>query len=207
MKEKIIIFTSAQNRNLDEDKLKFTFTENCQASKYDEWSFYKNQFQSIGCNKEIIKEFIKSHQNNEHNKQLEKVCGGSKAIDIICISKKILWLIEVKDYRVNRRTKPIDIGDEIAIKVRDTLAGLVAAKNNANNQDEKQFAILVLRNSTSIRIVLHLEQPTKHSKLFPRVINPANIKMKLKKRLKAIDPHPLVIDKNSLKPDMCWTVS
>ena len=32
--------------------------------------------------------------------------------------------MEVKDYRANRRTKAIDLADEIALKVRDTLAGL-----------------------------------------------------------------------------------
>ena len=82
-----------------EGQLKFTFAENCHASKYDEWSFYRNQFQNI--------------------------CGGSKAVDILCLSQHTIWLIEIKDFRVHRRTKSEDIGDEIAIKVRDTLAGLV----------------------------------------------------------------------------------
>jgi len=96
---KELIFTSDDNRSLVEGELKFTFGENCQASKYDEWSFYRNQFQNI--------------------------CGGSKAVDIICLNDCIIWLIEVKDYRVFQRTKPIDIGDEIAIKVRDTLLDLI----------------------------------------------------------------------------------
>ena len=46
-----------------------------------------------------------------------------------------------------------------------------------------------------IRLVLHLEQPAKHSKMFPRAINPANVRLKLRKRLKAIDPHPIVVEK------------
>jgi hypothetical protein len=163
-----------------EGQLKFTFAENCHASKYDEWSFYRNQFQNI--------------------------CGGSKAVDILCLSQHTLWLIEIKDFRVHRRTKSEDIGDEIAIKVRDTLAGLVAAKVNANDQDEKQFATLALQHLKGIRAVLHLEQPAKHSKLFPKAINPANVKLKLKQRLKAIDAHPLVVDKKSLATKRYWIV-
>ena len=177
--DKELIFTSNDNKNLVEGKLKFTFTKSCRASKYDEWSFYKNQFQSV--------------------------CDGSKAVDIICLNDHIIWLIEVKDYRIHCRTKPIDIGDEIAVKVRDTLVGLVAAKINANAQDEKQFAIAALQDSKKICVVLHLEQPKNPSRLFPKVINPASVKTKLKQRLKAIDAHPLIVDKNSLN-NKHWTV-
>jgi len=164
-----------------EGKLKFTFCEDCCASQYDNWSFYRNQFQNT--------------------------CGSAKAVDILCVTNNTTWLIEIKDYRAHPRTKPVDIGDEIAFKVRDTLAGLVAAKVNANVQDEKQFATLALQEHLrSIRVVLHLEQPAKHSKLFPKAINPANVKQKLKQRLKAIDAHPLVVDQNSLATHKYWTV-
>jgi hypothetical protein len=44
-------------------------------------------------------------------------------------------------------------------------------------------------------VVLHLEQPTQHSKRFPRAIDPAHVTQKLKQLLKAIDPHPKVVDK------------
>ncbi len=163
-----------------EGRLKFTFSEDCHVSKYDKWSFYGNQFQ--------------------------KTCGSAKAVDIVCVTYNTTWLIEIKDYRAHPRTKSEDIGDEIAIKVRDTLAGLVAAKVNANDHDEKQFATLALQDLKSIRVVLHLEQPAKHSKLFPKAINPANVKQKLKQRLSAIDAHPLVVDHNSLTTHKNWTV-
>ena len=86
---------------IEEGDLKFSFPDHCQADKYDEWSFYRNQFQSVA--------------------------GGSKAVDILCLSDDATWLIEIKDYRKNPRLKLIDIGDEVAGKVRDTLAGLAAA--------------------------------------------------------------------------------
>jgi len=165
---------------LSEEQLTFTFDEQCQVSKYDDWSFVRNQFQSC--------------------------CGGSKAIDMVCIDHDTTWLIEIKDYRRHRRSKPIDLGDEIAFKVRDTLAGLVAAKNNANDREEKVFAARALQ-SRSIKVVLHLEQPRKHSKLFPRVIDPRTVQQKLKKRLKAIDAHPRIVDQNTLSANMNWHVA
>ncbi|SJM93607.1 Cysteinyl-tRNA synthetase [Crenothrix polyspora] len=164
---------------LSEGRLQFTFGVFCLAEKYDDWSFFRNQFQNT--------------------------CGGAKAVDFICLSRNTSWLIEVKDYRQHKRTKPQDIGDEIAIKVRDTLAGLVAAKVKATNPDEKTFAKKALQ-SKAIKVVLHLEQPEKHSKLFPRAIDPASVMQSLKRQLKAIDAHPKVVDKHSLSSKMDWDV-
>lgn len=163
-----------------EENLKFIFPDNTQACKYDAWSFYRNQF------------------NN--------TCGGSKAVDILHIDElKTVWFIEIKDYRANRRTKPSDLADEMAFKVRDTLASVVAASFNANEPNEKQFAKTVLK-AKKLRVILHLEQPQKPSKLFPKVVDPAHIKDRLKQLLKAIDAHPQVIDKSCLKPKVCWQV-
>ncbi|MFI3138421.1 MAG: hypothetical protein QX197_16740 [Methylococcaceae bacterium] len=165
---------------LSEGNLQFRFGASCLAEKYDDWSFFRNQFQST--------------------------CGGAKAVDIICISNNTSWFIEIKDYRQHARTKPQDIGNEIAIKVRDTLAGLVAAKMNANEPDERDFAQKVLE-SKAIKVVLHLEQPLKHSKLFKRAIDPAAVKQSLKRLLHAIDAHPCVVDKNSLSVNRDWVVT
>jgi len=164
---------------IHEGRLTFNFLNGLQATKYDDWSFYRNQFSGA--------------------------FGGTKAIDIICIDGPRIWLIEVKDFRVNIRTKPTDLGEEIAFKVRDTLAGLLAASCNANDPDEKSMANRALK-CKRIRVVLHLEQPGKHSVLFPRAINPSNIQLKLKQLLKAIDAHPVVTDKNYLNGTN-WTVT
>jgi hypothetical protein len=165
---------------LSEGRLQFTFGSLCQAEKYDDWSFFRNQFQNT--------------------------CGGAKAVDFICLSRNTSWLIEVKDYRQHKRTKPQDIGDEIAIKVRDTLAGLVAAKVNATNPDEKTFAKKALQSKT-IKVVLHLEQPEKHSRLFPRAIDPASVTQSLKRQLKAIDAHPRIVNRTKIAANMDWTVT
>ncbi len=51
------------------------------------------------------------------------------------------------------------------MKARDSLAALVAAKANANDADEKAMAVAALR-CPRLRVVLHLEQPAKHSGSF-----------------------------------------
>ena len=164
---------------ITEDKLSFSFPAEMKATKYDDWSFYRNQFNAA--------------------------FGGTKATDLIAIDGDTTWLVEIKDYRQHRRTKPIELGDEIAIKMRDTLAGLTAAQCNANEASEKQFARNALK-AKKLRVVLHLEQPQKHSRLFPRAIDPVAVLQKMKQKLKAIDAHPKVVDQHNLTPDINWTV-
>lgn len=165
--------------SITEDRLTFTFDAGVQATKYDDWSFYRNQF------------------NNAF--------GGTKATDLLVVDGTTTWFVEIKDYRLHRRTKPIDLGDEIAIKIRDTLAGLCAAQVNANDAEEKKFARNALK-AKQIRVVLHLEQPQRHNRLFPRAIDPVAVLQKLKQKLKPVDAHPLVVDQYSLTPQMNWTV-
>lgn len=164
-----------------EGSLTFGFPAHCRASKYDDWSFYRNQFQSIA--------------------------GGSKAVDIICVTADTCWLIEIKDYRQHRRTKTIDIVDEVATKVRDTLAGLASAVQNANDIHERQLAGKALTKKRRWRVVLHLEQPSMGRRLWPRPIDPAKVLQKLRTRtLKAVDAHPVICDRTS-SYRFPWTVS
>ncbi len=165
---------------LKEGNLVFNFPCNVdQVTKYDEWLFYRNQF--------------------------SKLADGTKAVDFIFLEQDTCWLIEIKDYRVNHRTKLLDLADEISIKVKDTIAGLFAAKINANDLFEKKFAEKASQKSR-IRVVLHLEQPTQLNKLFPAIVNEADIKSKLKSKLKAVDPHPIVMNKNSSVASVIWTI-
>ena len=160
-----------QHHNVD--GLNFDFPDDWQVSKYDDWSFYRNRF---------------AHMWN-----------GIKALDLLAIdTDKTTWLIEVKDYRVNPRTKPSDLGEEVAHKIFDTLAAIIPAKINATNSDEKRLARAVSA-SRKLRVVLHLEQPEKHSKLRPRAINPADVQQKMRQLLKPVDAHPLVVDMRSMR--------
>ena len=165
---------------ITEGRLQFTFPDNTVATKYDEWGFYRQRFNAA--------------------------FGGTKAVDILHLdTDRTAWLIEVKDYRASRRTKPSDLADEITLKVRDTLAGLVVARFHAQNKDEKCMAKSILQ-AHRLQVVLHLEQPQKPSKLFPQVVDPANVKLRLKTLLKAVDAHPHVVDRHTLKATMNWTV-
>ena len=97
-----------------EGLLTFRFSTGCLASTFDQWAFYRNQFQAVA--------------------------GGCKAIDVLCVADNESWLIEVKDYRQHRRINAIDVADEIAIKVRDTLPGLASLAKTANDDNERQLA-------------------------------------------------------------------
>ena len=66
-----------------EGDLTFSFPDQCEAGKYDDWAFYRNQFQSAA--------------------------GGSKAVDVLCLADGVAWLVEIKDYRQHPRTKLIDL--------------------------------------------------------------------------------------------------
>ena len=165
---------------ITEGDLIFTFANGWSAEKYDGWSHYRNQFMST--------------------------CGGTKAMDVLAMEPQgCCWLVEVKDYRRHRRTKTIHLAEEVAKKVRDTLAGLVSARFHANDAGEMDAAKRALR-STNIRVVLHLEQTTKPSGLFPRAIDPADVLQRLKQLIKAIDPHPRVVE-SARMASIPWEVS
>lgn len=164
--------------NLEVDGLIFTFPASWKVSKYDDWAFYRNQF--------------------------SKMWNGIKAVDLLAIENQVIWFIEVKDYRTSRRTKALDMADEVAQKVFSTLAAMLPAKVNSSVTDERDFAGEVVK-ATKLRVVLHLEQPLKHSKLFPRAINPVNVQIKLRTLIKPIDPHPKVVESTQMQ-HLEWTV-
>ena len=161
------------------DSLTFTFPDGWLVSKYDEWSFFR---------------------------AFQKMKPGIKGIDLIAISPdNSVWFIEAKDYRKHEREKPILLHEEIWKKVYDTLSALLPAKLNSNQSIEQKFAKKIL-SASSLHVVLQCEQPQRQSKLFPQSINEADVQQKLKKMLKPIDPHPLVINRNRTHTAVKWTV-
>lgn len=150
---------------ITEGSLAFDFPATWRATKYDEWTFYIKHFQTI--------------------------CGSAKAVDIVAVAPNgCLWLIEIKDYRAGPRQKAIELVEEIALKVRDSLAGLAAARLRANNADEAEAANQASQ-CNDIKVVLHLEQPAKPSRLHPAE-DVSKLLQKLKQLLRAIDFHPRV---------------
>lgn len=186
-----------------EGTLTFTFPNGWRAPKVDDWSYYRNQFERYfdvryackKCNAEIRCRECETAKTT-----------GVKAVDILAIAPgAVVWLIEVKDYRTNQRTKAIELADEVAAKVRDSLAMFMAASKQANDENEKNAATAVAR-ATTIHVVLHVEQVQTPSRLFPRAINPANVQQRLRRLLRFLDPHPLVVETNHLG-GVAWAVA
>lgn len=161
---------------MEVDGLTFEFPENWIAEKYDEWDFYKKTYKNA---------FF-----------------GQKGVDIIARdADRTLWFIEAKDYRLHKRTKTIELAEEVALKVRDTLSGLTAAAVMAESKERKKANNFF--SCRRMRIVLQIMQPAVHSKLFPQVIDPSKVQQKLKSIVKSIDAHPKVTDKKQY----FWTIT
>ncbi len=169
---------------ITEGALTFSFPNGCEVSKYDDWTFYQKRFQSVA--------------------------GRSKAADFLCLAdgvawliEVVAWLIEVKDYRQRQGPLPSDLVDKVAIKIRDTLSGLATAYANADG-DEKGFARRAIETG-AWRVVLHLEQPDEDTRLRQKAINPADVRLKLRQSLKAVDPHLVVMDMGT-QANVPWNV-
>lgn len=160
---------------LDIDGLVFTFPNRWSATKYDDWSFYRNQFSRQG--------------------------AGIKAVDAIALDPNgTAFLIEVKDYRHPDTEKPSQLPAAIASKVLHTLSALLPAKLLATDPDEAGLAGDVLTCS-SLRIVAHIEQPQRHR----GVVDPADLRQKLRELLRAVDPHVKVVSLTKMQ-GLPWTV-
>lgn len=145
------------------DGLEFSFPAGWQDSKYDEWSFYRNQF--------------------------AKQQDGLKAVDLVALSpEQTAYLIEVKDYRHPDTEKPSALHTTITNKVIHTLAALLPAKLLANDAQEKEFAKSLLA-AKKLQVVAHIEQATGKK----QIVDTADLKDKLKISLHAIDPHVKIV--------------
>lgn len=71
--------------------------------------------------------------------------------------------------------------------------------------DERGYADNCLR-AHRLRVVFHLEQPAKHSRLFPRAFNLADVRQQLRQKIKPIDAHALVVEMRDLTK-VGWTVT
>ncbi|MEZ4299362.1 MAG: hypothetical protein R3B70_30710 [Polyangiaceae bacterium] len=87
---------------------------------------------------------------------------GSRAVDIVGVYRgRTLYFIEVKDYRVHTRTKPIDPRRELDSKVRNTVAGLVGASRRPEHADECRPLVRALCDlQVPLHIVFWYETPT-----------------------------------------------
>ena len=166
--------------SLDIDGKLFTFPAGWQVLKYGDSAFHRNQFQTFA--------------------------GGSKAMDAVALAAdRTSWLIEVKDYTKSQRSKASTVFSEVATKLRATLAGLAAAQVRANDNGERQFAHESMR-ASSLRVVLHLDQPERSSRLFPHVIDPKTARQQLRREVRAVDPQAVCCGRGVGQSPVPWTV-
>ena len=142
-----------------------------------------------------------------------RVQSHFKAVDLLAIQPPAahetrqtptLWLIEVKDYRSHRRTKEIPLDQEVAEKAICTLAGLLPAALRATNSNEQKYAQKAIR-CKELRVILHLEPPARGSSLFTPKLERTTIQDSLRRKIRALDPHPKVVDRASTL-SLPWTV-
>ncbi len=169
------------SQTVDVDGMSLTMPAGWWVWKYDDSAFYRNQFQGFA--------------------------GGSKAVDAVAFAPDgALWLIELKDYRHHRRTKPSSVFAEVALKVRATLAGLAVARLRANDLTEKSRAQQTMT-STQIRVALQLAQSAKPSRLFPQVLDPLDAQLQLRRTVGVVDRHPVCILGQTPHRRCPWTTS
>lgn len=163
------------------EQQQFDFPSGWDATKYDDWRFYRDHFaKALG--------------------------GGVKAVDVLALAPdSTLWFIEVKDYRWPNPTIPLpsDLAKVVAQKIFCTSAALLPAATLAAIAHERVFAGQAL-GATTIRAVLHMEQPAPTS-LGP-AISKADVLQKLRKLLRGIDPNAIVVDSAAMG-SLLWTVT
>lgn len=142
-----------------------------------------------------------------HRNQFQNFAGGSKALDAIAMSTNgELWLIELKNYTRHRRTKTMSVASEAAAKTKATLAGLAVARTKANDLGERALAHQAMA-CTTIRIALQLAQPIRPSRLFPKAVDPQDVRMQLRREVHAVDAHPLCVVGDFADPRLPWTAA
>jgi len=171
-------------QDIEVDSLTYHFGDDCIIVKYDELPFYKK------------------HLQNFNGKSL-------KAVDIVALIPEngsfTLYMIESKDYRNNRREKPMAPDEEYYLKVMDTFTGLVPCSLYDGNNSEERKLHEILQRAQKIKLICQFEQRQKPSKLFPRPFDLADLQTKARKKLKSIDPHLRFVDK-TMSCSVPWTV-
>lgn len=165
-----------------ESRMKFSFDDSVEITKFDETNFY-----------------------NKHFKKLQ----DSKGIDFIAITKKTneFVMIEVKNFNgvekepdTKNRLKlnnPDSVILETALKIRDSIACIVGAQRCQQDSDLKTF-IRILNSKSTIKVILLLEAASASEKYYKILTDD------LKKKLAWLNVRVLVINKENLQKRFSW---
>ena len=142
-----------------------------------------------------------------YRRQFQGFNGGSKEVDFIALDgNDCLWLLEAKDFSNHPRSNPRDLAEEVADKVRDSLACLEAMQVSSLSNPGSRVAGEGLSKAQSCRVVLHLEMPTPGN-LALSPIDSSNVRMRLRQLLRGIDSTALVADQSRLRDEIPITIS
>ncbi len=139
-------------------------------------------------------------------KKISDIVNGTKGVDFVGIfNEKTLYFIEVKDFRGDRiknkdRISKGELLIEIAQKVRDSIACIIASSQTSNKADNLlPYAKFLCNQKKDIRVILWLEQDfPKHIFNEQRTIKSVN-RNTLKQKLKWLTSKVLVCSINSNK--------
>ncbi len=111
---------------------------------------------------------------------------GLKAVDFICKKQSEMWLLEVKNFSENERTKRIPLADEFIEKVRDTITGIATMCYATQGEERKTYQALI--GVDQVHLVLHCDF-NKHLNLKEIVTRQRNLQEQLRKKLRILDCH------------------
>jgi hypothetical protein len=102
---------------------------------------------------------------DDHSDYVERIqhLPETKGVDFVAVlDERFLYFIEVKDFRGHRienraRVKDGDLAIEVAQKVRDTIAGIVAAHHRGSTEEWSRFIECLTNSVNPVRVLLWLE--------------------------------------------------
>ena len=140
---------------LDVEKQKFTFGDSWTvAFKYDDTRFYRGG-----------PERLKGDLEERSNNATKIVPQATRAVDIIGLHQQDgVLLLEAKDFRghriENRNRLQGQVILEVALKTRDTVAGLVGAARSAVTEFPSGDLLAALQAGRNVTVVLWIEDDT-----------------------------------------------
>ncbi|MBK8257780.1 MAG: hypothetical protein IPK82_34565 [Polyangiaceae bacterium] len=139
--------------SLVEGALVFEFSEGWLIEKYDEHAIYRGGVERLK-DRLVVEVDGRSHV----------LRAGTKAVDFIGLWRGEIHFIEVKDFRGHRienkkRLRDGELAIEVAVKVRDTIAGLVGGFQRTGAPEWRPFVEALARHGRP-HVCLWLEEDT-----------------------------------------------
>jgi hypothetical protein len=121
----------------EESHLKFNFADTWQIFQLDSSNFYR--------------------------KRLSAQVEETKAVDFVGIHQQVLYFIEVKNFKGHRienkgRLEKSELSTEVAQKIRDSIACIIAANRTAETEKWQDYKDLLCHPENMLKVIVWLEQ-------------------------------------------------